>query len=153
MIFVTLGTHHDPFPRLVGALDALPAGELVVQHGHSPRPEHAAETVDFLPFADMIERIRAADVVITHAGVGSILLCLRHGRTPLVVPRRQQFGEHVDDHQVELTRALAERGRVIAVWDVADLANLVATAPAATEPRSPQPGTLHEAVRGALYAA
>lgn len=152
MIFVTLGTHHDPFPRLIDALAELPPGDLVVQHGYSPPPHAAAEAVDFLPFADMVERIRAADAVVTHAGVGSILLCLQGGHTPLVVPRRRQNAEHVDDHQVELTRALAERGRVIPVWEVGDLPRLVAGLPPRTDPRPPTPGPLHEAVRAALTA-
>ena len=152
MIFVTLGTHHDPFPRLLHGVGALPSDELVVQYGHSARPHAAAEAIDFLPFADMVERIRAADVVVTHAGVGSILLCLRSGRTPLVVPRLRRHEEHVDDHQVELTQALAERGRVIPVWDVDDLPDLVAAAPAPTDPRPPKPGSLHDAVRAALTA-
>ena len=100
-----------------------------MQYGHSPAPLHAANPVQFLPFVDLIEHIRTADVVVTHAGVGSILTCLRLGRTPLVVPRQSRFGEHVDDHQVELTRALADDGKVIPVWDVADLPALVEIVP------------------------
>ena len=129
MIFVTLGTHHDPFPRLIDGLQALDRQDLVVQHGHSPAPLHAANPVQFLPFVDLMEHIRTADVVVTHAGVGSILTCLRLGRTPLVVPRQSRFGEHVDDHQVELTRAMADDGKVIPVWDVADLPALVEIVP------------------------
>ena len=129
MIFATLGTHHDPFPRLIDGLQALDRRDLVVQYGHSPAPVHAANPVQFLPFADLMEHIRTADVVVTHAGVGSILTCLRLGRTPLVVPRQSCFGEHVDDHQVELTHALAEDGKVIPVWDVADLPALVEIVP------------------------
>jgi UDP-N-acetylglucosamine transferase subunit ALG13 len=152
VIFVTLGTHHDPFTRLIDGLAALPADELVVQHGHSPAPPGVAEAVEFLAFADMLERIRAADVVVTHAGVGSILLCLRNGRTPLVVPRRRAHGEHVDDHQVELTSALADAGKVVPVWNVADLPRLVADAPPPAEPQPPREGPLHRAVKQALGA-
>lgn len=152
MIFVTLGTHHDPFSRLIDGLDALPAADLIVQYGHSLPPREASSTADFLPFADMVERIRRADAVITHAGVGSILLCLRNGHVPLVVPRQRRHGEHVDDHQVELTRALAERRTVIPVWDVADLPDLVATAPAPAGPQPVVPGPLHQAVSAALAA-
>ena len=152
MIFVTVGTHHDPFGRLIDALAGLPADELVVQHGHSPAPARAREAVAFLPFEELVERIRAADVVITHAGVGSILLALREGRTPLVVPRRRAHGEHVDDHQVEFTAALADAGKVVPVWDVARLPELVARAPAAADPRPPVEGELQRAVRAALVA-
>jgi UDP-N-acetylglucosamine transferase subunit ALG13 len=153
VIFATLGTHHDPFPRLIRALEALPSSELVVQHGYSEAPSGAPRSVKFLPFAEMVEHIRTADAVITHAGVGSILLCLRNGRKPLVVPRLHRHGEHVDDHQVELTRALAERDKVIPVWDVEDLSRLVADAPRPTRPQPPEPGPFFEAVRQALYAA
>jgi UDP-N-acetylglucosamine transferase subunit ALG13 len=129
LIFVTLGTHHDPFPRLIDGLQALDGQDLVVQYGHSPAPLHAANPVQFLPFEDLIEHIRTADAVVTHAGVGSILNCLRLGRTPIVIPRQKRFGEHVDDHQVELTRALADDGKVIPVWDVTDLPALVESVP------------------------
>ena len=153
MIFVTLGTHHDPFPRLIEGLQALDGSQLIVQHGHSPAPLHAAEAVEFMPVADMVERIGAADVVVTHAGVGSILTCLRYGKTPLVVPRQHRLGEHVDNHQVELTRALAEDGKVIPVWDVATLPELVALAPPPAVSNGEATTDLHDAVREALQPA
>ena len=56
----------------------------------------------------MLECFRSADKVVTHAGVGSILCADREGHVPLVVPRRHDLGEHVDDHQLELARALAD---------------------------------------------
>jgi UDP-N-acetylglucosamine transferase subunit ALG13 len=133
VIFVTVGTHHQPFERLLGALGALPADELVVQYGpgEPPAAQHAEA---FMPFDAMLECFREADTVITHAGVGSIICASREGHAPLVVPRRHELGEHVDDHQVELTRALAERGSVVPVWDVDMLAETVSAAP----PRQPK---------------
>ena len=86
----------------------------------------------------------------THAGVGSILTCLRLGRTPLVVPRQSRFGEHVDDHQVELTRALADAGKVIPVWDVADAARPVEIAPPPALVTGVASEGFHQAVREAL---
>ncbi len=150
MIFVTVGTHHQPFTRLMKALDALPADELVVQHGHSPPPRHAAEASAFLGYAEMLDRMRAADAVVTHAGVGSVLTALRLGHTPAVVARERRFGEHVDDHQVEFTVAVAEAGRVVPVWDVAELVAAVAGLPARGAGKQSEPGPLHEAVRRAL---
>ncbi|MEA2440791.1 MAG: hypothetical protein QOH76_2215 [Thermoleophilaceae bacterium] len=150
MIFVTLGTHHQPFARLMGALSELPSDELVVQCGHSVPPAGVREATAFLGFQEMLDRIRAADVVVTHAGVGSILLARREGHTPIVVPRLSRLGEHVDDHQVELTEALAEQGKVIPVWDVSELPAAVASAPARSESRPLTPGPLHDAVRAAL---
>ena len=150
MIFVTLGTHQDPFERLVGGLDGFAGEELVVQHGHSPAPACADRTFDFLPFADMLEFVQTARVVVTHAGVGSILMCLKNGRTPLVVPRHQALGEHVDDHQVELTHALAKAGKVIPVWDVAMFRQLAAVTWSPVFAREPIKHELHTAVRNAL---
>ncbi len=100
----------------------------------------------------MVECFREAAAVITHAGVGSVLCARREGHTPLVVPRRHDLGEHVDEHQAELTRALEERGSVVAVWDTTDLAELLRTAPprraveAGGEP--PLCGSVRAALRG-----
>lgn len=58
--------------------------------------------------------MREADVVVTHAGVGSALAAMRAGRRAIYVPRRRRHGEHVDDHQVEMARELNRRGLVLA---------------------------------------
>ena len=150
MIFVTVGTHQQPFHRMLAALEALPANELVVQHGYGAAPGGVSHAAAFMSFGEMLEQFESADIVVTHAGVGSILLALRVGHTPIVVPRYKRNGEHVDDHQVELTRALSGGGRVIAAWDTASLARAVASAP----PRRPPPERgerpIHAAVRAAL---
>lgn len=133
MIFVTVGTHQDPFTRLLDALASLDGSELVVQHGNAPPPPGVARAEAYMPFDQMVECFRAAEKVITHAGVGSILCASREGHTPLVVPRRHDLGEHVDEHQAELTRALEARGSVVGAWDTAALPALLATVP----PRQP----------------
>jgi UDP-N-acetylglucosamine transferase subunit ALG13 len=153
LIFVTVGTHHDPFERMLGALDQLDGSQLVVQYGPGSPPPGVARAEAFMPFEEMVECFRAADTVITHAGVGSILCARREGHTPLVVPRRHDLGEHVDEHQAELTRALAARGSVVEVTDLSQLAQLVAVAPprsAATEAVEP---ALCPSVRMALEGA
>ena len=128
MIFVTVGTHHQPFQRLLDGLAGLDLDQLVIQHGPGAPPPGAGRTVAYMPFDEMLDCLREAEKVITHAGVGSILCATREGHRPLVVPRRRDLGEHVDDHQVELTRALEGRGRVVGVWDVDALAGQLAEA-------------------------
>ena len=152
MIFVTVGTHHQPFARLLDALDDLDE-ELVVQFGPGAPPARAKRAEAFMPFDAMLDAFREADKVITHAGVGSILCATREGHLPLVVPRRHDLGEHVDDHQVELTRALAERDRVIAVWDVETLAEALATVPARRAAASASEASLCPSVRAALLSS
>ena len=57
---------------------------------------------------ERVAEARAADVVITHSGVGTILQLLGDGISPVVVPRRKQHGEHVDDHQLQIWQLLRD---------------------------------------------
>jgi UDP-N-acetylglucosamine transferase subunit ALG13 len=129
VIFATVGSTQIPFERFVRALEALPGEQLLVQHGPVEPPASAARTNAFMQFPQMIESMEAADVVVCHAGAGSILCALRAGHTPVVVPRLKRYQETVDDHQVEFSRALATDGKVIAVEDLDDLAAAVKAAP------------------------
>jgi UDP-N-acetylglucosamine transferase subunit ALG13 len=126
LIFVTVGTHQQPFDRLLGALGQLDGSELVVQYGPAEPPPGVLRADPYMPFEQVLACMREAEAVITHAGVGSILCARREGHVPLVVPRRHDLREHVDDHQAELTRALEPHGGIVAVWDVAELGAMVA---------------------------
>lgn len=90
-----------PFPRLVERLRAVLPGHAEVLLWQ------AEETV---PPAELRDAFRAADVVVVHAGVGAALEALDAGRRPLLVPRLRRFGEHVDDHQLQVARELERRG-------------------------------------------
>lgn len=128
MIFVTVGTHHQAFDRLLIGLGAFDPADLVVQYGPGAPPPGVARAEAYMPFDEMLRCFAAAEGVVTHAGVGSILCARREGHVPLVVPRRHDLGEHVDEHQAELVRVLERRGGVVAVWDVATLAQKAAEA-------------------------
>ena len=149
MIFATVGSSHIPFERLMRALDALPAAELVVQHGPA-QATAAARATAFMPFDELAELVEAADVVVSHAGVGSILCAIRAGHTPIVLPRLERFGETVDDHQLELAEALDRQGRIVSLGAAADLADAVAAARPRTAPSPPTVRPIHAAVRAAL---
>jgi UDP-N-acetylglucosamine transferase subunit ALG13 len=129
VILVTVGSSTFPFDRLLRAVDALPRDEeLVVQHGASGVRPAGARCVEFLPFDDLAALVRQARVVVTHAGVGSILLALSNGRHPVVVPRLRSFGETVDDHQLECARRFGRDGLVTVVEDPALLGAALAAA-------------------------
>ena len=118
MIFLTLGSHEQPFIRAVEAILPLADSgeELVVQAGATPAPPELAANVrwqQWMPYPDMVETMRAADVVICHAGVGSIMLSLELGKVPVVVARLAEHGEHVDDHQLQIANRMAERGLIV----------------------------------------
>ncbi|MDP9401617.1 MAG: glycosyltransferase [Actinomycetota bacterium] len=153
MIFVTVGTHGQPFTRLLDALALLPLDELVVQHGPAPAPSGVRRAVPFMPYGEVLEHLEAARAVVTHAGVGSILSCLRVGHRPIVVPRLRRHGEHVDDHQLDLLDRLAGLDRVVAVFDLAELPQAVAAAPPRRDPEAQGERPLHGALRAALRGA
>jgi UDP-N-acetylglucosamine transferase subunit ALG13 len=116
MIFVTVGTNEAPFDRLLHLVDSLGMpDDLIVQHGSSSVRPAARELVDFVPFDTLIEHVRAARAVVTHAGVGSVIVSLSQGKRPIVVARRQRHGEAVDDHQVDFARRFASAGLVTLV--------------------------------------
>jgi UDP-N-acetylglucosamine transferase subunit ALG13 len=151
VIFVTVGTHHQPFSRLLGAVGPLARfDQLVVQHGSAPAPPAAAVAVPYLSFAETIAYVERASAVVCHAGVGSFLVARRAGHVPVIVPRLHRLGEHVDDHQVQFARALEAEGDAIAVLDVAALAGAVRAVPPRRPAAVTRSGSLHAAVRRAL---
>ncbi len=122
MIFVSVGTHETPFDRLLRAVSELDLGEdLVVQHGLSAVRCDGATEFDFLPFDRVLEYVQGARAIVTHAGVGSVMLALANDKRPIVMARLHRFGEAVDDHQDELAARLAAAGLVDVVGDSSEL--------------------------------
>jgi UDP-N-acetylglucosamine transferase subunit ALG13 len=156
VIFATVGTHHQPFERMLASIECFPGRAcVVVQYGYGRPPAGVARAAAFMSFDEIEECLCAAEAVITHAGVGTILCALRAGHRPIVIPRLHSLGEHVDDHQVELTRVLAEHGQVEPIWQGGEIKDALARVP----PRSAEPivsqwgDTFAAAVRRALLDA
>ncbi len=129
-VFVTVGTDHHPFDRLIDAIDGWMTrrgGEEVavfVQHGTS-RPPRVAKGAGYVSHEEMDRRMREASAVVCHGGPGTIFDCLHAGRKPIVVPRRHASGEHVDDHQVRFARYMSGLGFVKLVESEAELGALL----------------------------
>lgn len=62
---------------------------------------------------EFVVEIGRADVVVSHAGVGTFVRCLEQGKAPVLVPRRASRGEHVDDHQLQIAEVAAQRGLAV----------------------------------------
>jgi UDP-N-acetylglucosamine transferase subunit ALG13 len=113
---VTLGTEVWPFERAVErVIELLPEAEIVWQTGVTEVRRGGRQLRQWLPAAELRSAIREADVVISHAGVGSAPVALDEGKVPVFLPRLRRRREHVDDHQVEVAAMLARRDLVVAV--------------------------------------
>lgn len=118
MIFVAVGTQKFPMDRLLRELDMLVARgelkeEIFAQAGRSAYRPQYYPAVDFLPREQFEAMIARCDLLLTHAGVGTILTGLRAGKPIVVFPRLAQYREHVDDHQMEIAQAFARLGYVM----------------------------------------
>jgi UDP-N-acetylglucosamine transferase subunit ALG13 len=121
MIFVTTGTSPCPFQRLVDAASRLAEhDEVVVQHG-TAKPPPGVNAFDYAAEAVIAQYVREADVVVCHAGAGSTALALTLGHRPLVLARRADLGENIDDHQVAFAERLARYGLVTLCLDADDI--------------------------------
>ncbi len=112
-VFVTLGTIRPyRFDRLVDrVLNITRDGdEIVWQLGETARDDLPGTTHSLMDTSALLAEARSADVVITHSGVGTILQMLGEGISPVVVPRRRQHREHVDDHQLQIWQLLKDSG-------------------------------------------
>lgn len=110
-IFVTLGTIKPyRFDRAVEAIvEAFGQHEIVWQLGATTRDDLPGNSFELMDAATFDYHVETSDVVITHAGVGSALRIMDLGKTPVLVTRLKAYGEHVDDHQKQITRELTRR--------------------------------------------
>lgn len=125
MIFVTVGTHEQPFNRLVEYMDKWAAEhdeEVVIQTGFSTYEPKNCRWQKLFPYSEMVKNVADARIVITHGGPSSFIMPLQIGEIPIVVPRKKEYDEHVNDHQVDFCNQVAKRqGNIIVVEDVSKL--------------------------------
>ena len=131
MIFVTVGTHEQPFNRLVEKMDNLVAEGVIqepvmIQTGYSTyEPKHCSFQ-KLLPYPEMEKYIQDARIIITHGGPASFISALQVGKTPIVVPRKSELNEHVNDHQVDFSREVAQRkNNILVVEDIENLKDMI----------------------------
>lgn len=116
MIFLTVGTH-EPFERLVKAMDAWCKtskgtnkvfGQITAPKDGDYIPSHF-EWVARLTPTEFAERFAQASLIVSHAGMGTIISALQAGKPIVVLPRRGHLGETRNDHQFATAKKLAGR--------------------------------------------
>jgi UDP-N-acetylglucosamine transferase subunit ALG13 len=153
--FVSVGNATQPFGRLLAAVEAIAASlpqPVIVQSGRNEFSSTLCEVRPFLSMVEFAEQVESADLLIFHAGAGSIIHAAQAGKVPVVMPRRAGRGEIIDDHQVELAAALSRAGKVILASEASDLAAAVTLARQLHGQAAPIPAAV-EAVRTALATA
>ena len=122
MIFVALGTQDKPFKRLLELAEKINTDEKIVcQSGFTKYSSSKLEIHDYFDANEYSKYINEADVVITHGGVGTILNALSLNKKIIVVPRLKKYGEHQNDHQLQVARIFKEKGYIVLFEDGDDI--------------------------------
>lgn len=133
MIFIAVGTQKFQLNRLLKAVDDLVeqgrlTEDVFAQVGHSDYMPRNYKFQDFLSKDDFQACINRCDLLITHSGVATIIAGLKQQKPVVVVPRLAQFGEHVDDHQIQIAKSFSEKNLLLMCQDLENLAETVSQA-------------------------
>lgn len=123
-IFVAVGTQKFQFNRLIKAVDdyvAISGEKAFGQIGKSAYIPKNYEYKEFLSKEEFAENLIQCDIVITHSGVATIIESLKLGKPVIVIPRLKKYGEHVDDHQIQIAESFDENGLVSMCLDLEKL--------------------------------
>ena len=118
MIYVTLGTQDKPFTRLLQKIEEqIEKGnikeEVIVQAGYTKYTSEKMKTFDLVERDEFVRLIHNCDLLITHGGVGSILTGLKNQKKIIACPRLYKFGEHMNDHQIQIVSLFAKEGYIL----------------------------------------
>ncbi len=130
MIFVTVGSQKFQFNRLIKALDEQVANgeiedEIFAQIGISDYIPQHFEYTDYLDRDAFKEKLNACSIVITHGGTGVIVSAIKAGKKVIAVPRLARYGEHVDDHQLQLVSQFTVSNLISSCQDFGNLGTVI----------------------------
>ena len=126
MILVLLGTQNNSFHRLLEEIEKnIKNGNIkdkvIVQAGHTKYESDNMEIFDMLPQEELDKLMDDADLVITHGGIGSMMGAIKAGKKIIAVPRLKKYGEHVNDHQLEMINTFKKQGLLVGINKVEEL--------------------------------
>lgn len=124
LIFVTVGSHYQGFDRLIKKMDEVAGSideKVIMQIGHTHYKPTNSQYFEFLEYSKIKQLNNDARIVVSHAGVGSILTALKQKTHLIIIPRLKKYDEVLDDHQLEIARELSQNPNVTVLYDVEDL--------------------------------
>lgn len=126
MIFVTLGSQKFQFNRLLKKIDELIESGVITEpvFAQTGASDYVPRHYAFQPFLDretFADHMARCDTVITHGGTGAIIGAVKNGKKVIAVPRLARYGEHVDDHQLQLIGQFRDLNLILACNDTEDL--------------------------------
>lgn len=128
MILVLLGTQKNNFNRLLEEIEKcinnnIIQEEVVVQAGYTVFNSNKMKVLDFISQKELNNLLNQANLIITHGGVGSIINSIKLEKKVIAIPRLAKFGEHVNDHQIQIVEKFNSEGYIIGIDDVSKLNN------------------------------
>ena len=126
MILVMLGTQNNSFHRLLEEVqkcidDKSRDEEVIVQAGATKFKSKDMKIFKLVSTKRLNEYVDNASYVITHGGVGSIVSCIKKGKKVIAVPRYSKYGEHVNDHQLQIIQTFDSQGFIKGIKDISEL--------------------------------
>jgi len=126
LIFVCVGSREYQFDRLLKKIDELIeqgkiTDKVFAQIGESNYVPKYYEYKRYLSEEEFKENQKKADLIISHAGTGALIGALKMGKKVIAVPRLKEYGEHIDDHQIQVARVLEQEGYLKCVLDMDEL--------------------------------
>lgn len=126
MIFITVGSQKFQFNRLLIEIDKLIEDKIIndsvfAQIGVSDYKPKNYEYTDFTTQDEFAKKIDEADLIITHGGTGVIVNALKKNKKIIAIPRISRYGEHVDNHQIQLIDEFKKMNFIEAVYEIDDM--------------------------------
>lgn len=130
MILVTLGTQDKPFTRLLEAVQKqIDNGnikdEVIVQAGYTKFKSKDMKIYDLIPYEKFDKLVEQCDILITHGGVASILNGIKNEKKVIAAARLKKYGEHTNDHQLQIISDFAKKGYLLELKDFDKLNDVI----------------------------
>lgn len=130
MILVTLGTQDKDFSRLLKAIDKEIENKnikekVIVQAGFTKYESKNMEIFDLIPSEELEKLVKKCDILITHGGVGSILMGIQNNKKIIAAARLSEYKEHTNNHQKQIISEFVQKGYILELSDFDKLGDMI----------------------------